>query len=81
VVDPLKSALVRRPSTHGRERADLHAHIGWSNFLRYRDGRPKTYIGEEFDTAIREDPDNLYGHAMRGFWMSFQQNILTIGIA
>ena len=69
VVDPLKSALVRRlPDTYGREKADLHAHIGWANFLRYRDGFPRTDIGEEFDIAIREDPDNFYGHVMRGFW-------------
>jgi hypothetical protein len=56
----------RLATTHGREKADLHAHIGWANFLRYRDGRPKTDIGEEFDAAIRED--NLNGHVMRGFW-------------
>lgn len=73
VVDPLKSALVRLlPATHGREEADLHAHIGWANFLRYRDGFPKTDIGEEFDLAIHEDPDNLYGHVMRGFWILWE---------
>ena len=73
VVDPLKSALVRQlPDAHGREGADLHAHIGWANFLRYRDGLPKTDIGEEFDIAIREDPNNLYGHVMRGFWILWE---------
>jgi hypothetical protein len=73
VVDPLKAALVERlATTHGREKADLHAHIGWANFLRYRDGRPKTDIREEFDAAIREDPDNLYGHVMRGFWVLWE---------
>jgi hypothetical protein len=70
VVDPLKSALIERlADTHGRERADLLAHIGWANFLRYRDGRPKADIIEEFDAAIKEDPNNLYGHVMRGFWI------------
>jgi hypothetical protein len=73
VVDPLKAALVERlAGTHDREKADVHAHIGWANFLRYRDGRPKSDIGEEFDAAIREDPDNLYGHVMRGFWILWE---------
>ena len=73
VADLLKSALVQRlPATHGREEADLHALIGWASFLRYRDGFPKTDIGEEFDIAIREDPDNLYGHVMRGFWILWE---------
>jgi tetratricopeptide (TPR) repeat protein len=70
VVDPLKSALIERlAGTQGREKADIHAHIGWANFLRYRDGHPDTDIAKEFDAAIGEDPDNLYGHVMRGFWI------------
>jgi tetratricopeptide (TPR) repeat protein len=70
VVDPLKSVLIERlASTQGREKADLHAHIGWANFLRFRDGHPPTAIAEEFEAALREDPDNLYGRVMRGFWV------------
>ena len=70
VVDPLKSILIERlAGTAGRERADLRAHIGWANFLLYRAGRPETDIVGEFDAAIVEDPDNLYGHVMRGYWI------------
>jgi hypothetical protein len=69
-VDPLKSALIERlGDTRGREKANLYAHIGWANFLRYRAGRPQADIVEEFDAAIREDADNPYAHAMRGFWI------------
>jgi hypothetical protein len=76
VVDPLKAALIARlPGTHRRENADMRAHIGWANFLRYRDGRPQTDIAEEFDAAIAEDKDNLYGHVMRGFWILWNGNI------
>jgi hypothetical protein len=76
VVDPLKAALIQRlPGTHGRLNADMRAHIGWANFLRYRDGRPQTDIAEEFDAAIAEDSDNLYGHVMRGFWTLWNGNI------
>ena len=70
VADPLKTALIERlAEAQGREKADIHAHIGWANFLRYRDGISGSRIAEEFDAAINEDPDNMYGHVMRAFWM------------
>jgi hypothetical protein len=76
VADPLKAALLERlPATKGRDHADIRAHIGWANFLRYRDGSPKTDIAEEFDAAIAEDPDNFYGHLLRGFWSLWNGDI------
>ena len=76
VADPLKAALLQRlPGTHGRENADIRAHIGWANFLRYRDGHPQSDIAEEFDAAIAEDKDNLYAHVMRGFWIMWNGDI------
>jgi hypothetical protein len=73
VVDPLKAVLIERlAETRGAARADLEAHIGWANFLRSRDGLPATDIAEEFDAAIADDPANLYGHVMRGFWILWQ---------
>ncbi|HXJ03425.1 MAG TPA: hypothetical protein VNH44_19550 [Micropepsaceae bacterium] len=76
LADPLKAALLERlPATKGREHADIRAHIGWANFLRYRDGSPKTDIGEEFDATIAEDPDNFYGHLLRGFWSLWNGDI------
>jgi hypothetical protein len=73
VVDPLKTVLVERlAETQGPARADLQAHIGWANFLRYRDGWPDLGIAGEFDAAIASDPANLYGHVMRGFWLLWQ---------
>jgi hypothetical protein len=70
IVDPLKAALIEHlPGTKGTEKANLQAHIGWANFLRSRDGNPEMDISEEFDAAIAEDPANMYGHVMRGFWI------------
>lgn len=70
VIDPLKRALIERlADTEGRERADIRAHIGWANVLLFRAGRPQTDIAGEFDAALAEDPNNLYGHVMRGFWI------------
>jgi hypothetical protein len=39
------------PSTHGREKADQHTHIGWAHFLRYRDGLDEL-IGRLSDRPI-----------------------------
>ena len=69
VVDPLKAVLVERlAKTEGAMKADIQAHIGWANFLHSRDGYSAIDVAEEFDAAIAEDPNNLYGHVMRGFW-------------
>jgi hypothetical protein len=70
IVDPLKAALIEHlPGTKGAEKANLQAHIGWANFLRSRDGNPEMDITEEFNAALAEDPANMYGHVMRGFWI------------
>ena len=70
VIDPLKAVLIERlADTKGRERADVRAHIGWANLLLSRAGGPQADIAAEFDAAIGEDPGNLYGHVMRGYWI------------
>jgi hypothetical protein len=69
IVDPLKASLIAHlPGTMGVEKADLEAHIGWANFLRSRDGNPENDIVEEYNAALADDPANMYGHVMRGFW-------------
>lgn len=69
IVDPLKASLIEHlPGTQGAEKANFQAHIGWANFLRSRDGNPEMDIMEEYNAAIAEDPANMYGHVMRGFW-------------
>jgi tetratricopeptide (TPR) repeat protein len=70
IADPLLDALVKYaalPAVHGVELADIKAHIGWARFLRSRDGVTGLRIADEFTDALKSDPDNMYGHVMRGF--------------
>lgn len=57
----------------GREAADLLAHIGWANFLRYRDGsRDGVSIEGIYQKALGIDPGNVYAHAMWGHWILWE---------
>ena len=53
---------------HGARKGDLLAHLGWADFLRFRDtqeGNPEPRYSESLAT----DPANPYGHAMFGHWL------------
>jgi hypothetical protein len=57
----------------GSAAADILAHIGWANFLRYRDGvREGVTVEENFRQALSKDANNVYAHAMWGFWILWQ---------
>jgi tetratricopeptide (TPR) repeat protein len=54
----------------GPAAADILAHVGWANFLRFREGvREGITVEENFRQALEKDPTNVYAHAMWGFWM------------
>lgn len=54
----------------GPAAADILAHVGWANFLRYREGvKAGVTVDESFRQALEKDPNNVYAHAMWGFWM------------
>jgi hypothetical protein len=52
-----------------QHKADLLAHLGWSYFLRGRDGMTGIDPALTYADAIREDPDNPYAQAMWGHWI------------
>ena len=57
----------------GPAAADILAHIGWANFLRYRDGtREGVDVDGSFERAISIDKNNPYAQAMSGFWILWQ---------
>ena len=49
--------------------ADLMAHIGWSQFLRFRDGSSQLDPTKAYAAAVKIDANNPYAQAMWGFWM------------
>jgi hypothetical protein len=58
---------------NGPQAADLMAHEGWANYLRYREGaREGVTIEENYRRALEKDPSNAYAHAMWGFWILWQ---------
>lgn len=72
VADKLLPALNEGTTvTQGREKADILAHIGWANFLKFKDGNRNVKVEENFREALKEDTVNVYAHTMWGFWILF----------
>jgi hypothetical protein len=66
-------------NSKGPAAADLTAHIGWANFLRYRDGaRGGISIEDSYGQALRLDPHNVYAHAMWGHWILWQHGEVSV---
>jgi hypothetical protein len=52
----------------GSRKADLLAHLGWADFLRWRDGRRELDPSERYRQALAVDSPNVYAHAMMAHW-------------
>ena len=52
-----------------RQKADLLAHLGWSYFLRGRDGTTGLDPARTYADAVQADANNPYAHAMWGHWI------------
>ena len=53
----------------GQRQADLMAHLGWSYFLRSRDGKFGLDPARTYADAVKRDPNNPYAEAMWGHWI------------
>src|ERR1035438_7309251 len=54
----------------GPSAADILAHIGWANFLRYRENPAnRDLVAQSYHDALKIDPQNPYAHAMLGHWI------------
>jgi tetratricopeptide (TPR) repeat protein len=57
----------------GQAAADILAHMGWADFLRYREGtREGPEIEQSLQRAITIDKNNPYAQVMSGFWVLWQ---------
>ncbi len=69
-VDMLVPVLSRGVvAAEGPRKADLLAHLGWADFLRWRDGQRSLEPGERYRQALAVDSQNLYAHAMLAHWI------------
>lgn len=73
LVECLYQALVEAKGTRA---ADIHAHIGWANAMKWRETRIEQGIETEYAEAIKLDPTNPYAHAMWGHWLATQSKPL-----
>ncbi len=53
----------------GQRKADLLAHLGWSYFLKSRDGAANVAPDVPYREAVAADPVNAYANAYWGHWI------------
>jgi hypothetical protein len=68
-VAPLTPVLTRGiTASSGARKADLLAHLGWANFLRWRDGQRELTPDRHYQEALVADSLNPYAHAYLAHW-------------
>jgi hypothetical protein len=76
-VTPLSEHLhLASVTATGTLAADIRAHIGYSNFLRSREGARDLKIEEEYVAAVALDPANPFAQAMWGHWLAVRHRPL-----
>ncbi len=67
-LDPILTRGIAAAKTPQRQ-ADLTAHLGWSYFLRSREGGSGLDPSASYADAAKKDPGNPYAEAMWGHWI------------
>ena len=61
----------------GSRKADLLAHLGWGDYLRFRENQRELHPDSYFDDALKTDPSNVFAHTFKGFWVLWNRGPLT----
>ena len=71
IAEKLEPVLTRgvQSARSASGQADLLAHVGWSYFLRFRDGRFGLDPAGPYAEAVKKDANNPYAQAMWGHWI------------
>ncbi len=78
IVNQLEPVLVRGLATSvGQRQADLTAHLGWADFLLWRDGQVRLSPEDWYRRALAADSANPYAHAMWAHWILWQHGSLA----
>jgi Tfp pilus assembly protein PilF len=78
-VQPLLQCLYSAlPQEQGMRAADIHAHIGWANAWKWKEGVRGQKIEEEYVEAVKLDSTNPFAHAMWGHWLATQGKPLEV---
>lgn len=77
LVRPLQAVLERGAlRARGQRKADLLAHAGWADFLRWRDGAREFAVDTHYRRALEGDANNPFAHAMWGHWILFTRGAM-----
>jgi hypothetical protein len=75
---PLTEALYRHlAAAKGATAADIHAHLGWANFLRWREGARELKVDDSYIAAVEHDATNPFAQAMWGHWLAVRGRPLS----
>lgn len=70
IVDQVTPVLSRGIlAASGERKADLQAWLGWSDFLRWRDGQRDIDPARRYREALAGDSLNVFAHAMLAHWL------------
>jgi hypothetical protein len=61
----------------GTRKADLLAHLGWGDYLRFRENQRELHPDSYFDDALKTDSSNVYAHTFKGFWIIWNRGPLN----
>jgi tetratricopeptide (TPR) repeat protein len=74
IIDKLVAVMHRGAvAAGGARKADLLAHLGWADFLRWRDGNRALSPERRYREALAIDAANPYAHAYWGHWMLWRR--------
>jgi hypothetical protein len=77
IVNPVLPVLERGLLTAtGERKADLLAHLGWADFLRFRDDGIVRNPETRYREALQVDAGNPYAHANLGHWILWRNGTL-----
>jgi tetratricopeptide (TPR) repeat protein len=77
IVNKVSPALINGVlKSDGARKADLLAHLGWGDYLRYRENQRELRPDHYFDEALKADSSNVFAHAFKGFWIIWSRGAL-----
>jgi hypothetical protein len=79
IAEKLEPVLTRAATSEpsASRQADLLAHVGWSYFLRSREGRGSLDPAGPYAEAVNKDASNPYAQAMWGHWILWNHGDLS----
>jgi tetratricopeptide (TPR) repeat protein len=74
IVHKTQPILVRGLATpDAKRRADLTAHLGWADFLLWKESGGERHPEEQYGRAVAVDSLNAFAHSMWGHWILYRR--------